>query len=86
MIISSFDLRNSLTMILKQVTQELGVDAADVLMLNSTNLFWNTAPGSVSAPRQLRKQACGLGQNYAGRVALERQLIQIPNLKDQPDD
>ena len=27
-----------------------------------------------------------LGQNYAGRVALERQLIQIPNLKDQPDD
>ena len=42
---SSFDLRNSLSMILRKVTSELSVDAADVLLLNSTNLYLEYSAG-----------------------------------------
>jgi PAS domain S-box-containing protein/putative nucleotidyltransferase with HDIG domain len=85
-ITSSFDLPNSLTIILNQVTKELGVDAADVLLLNSTNLFLEYSAGVGFRTKAAEKASVRLGQSYAGRVALERQLIQIQNLKDQPDD
>ncbi len=83
---SSFDLHISLTMILNQVTRELGVDAADVLLLNSANLFLEYSAGVGFRTKAAEKASVRLGQNYAGRVALERQLIQISDLKDQPDD
>ncbi len=83
---SSFDLRNSLTMILNQVTSELSVDAADVLLLNSTNLNLEYCAGAGFRTRLAEKASVRLGQSYAGRVALERQLLQIPDLKDEPDD
>jgi PAS domain S-box-containing protein/putative nucleotidyltransferase with HDIG domain len=85
-VISSFDLRISLTMILNQVIRELGVDAADVLLLNSTNLFLEYTAGVGFHTNAAEKTSVRLGQSYAGRVALERQLIQIPDLKDQSGD
>jgi len=84
-IISSFDLRNSLTEILKHVTKELGVDAADVLTLSSGYQALEFSAGIGFRTRAAEKATVRLGHNHAGRVALERQLIQIPNLKDQPD-
>ncbi len=86
MVISSFELHTSLTMILNQVTKELGVDAGDILLLNSTNLFLEYSAGVGFRTKAIEKASVRLGQNYAGQVALERQLIQIPDLKDQPDD
>jgi PAS domain S-box-containing protein/putative nucleotidyltransferase with HDIG domain len=86
MVISSFDLHISLTMILNQVTKELGVDAADVLLLNDNNLYLEYSAGIGFRTKAIEKARVRLGQSYAGRVALERQLIQIPNLKDQPDN
>jgi putative nucleotidyltransferase with HDIG domain len=35
--------------------------------------------------RDIRNRQVSLGGSYAGRAALERRLIQIPNLKDGPD-
>ena len=85
-ITSSFDLRSNLGVILEQVTQELGADAADVLLLNSANLFLEYGAGIGFHTRSVEKAHVRLGQNYAGRVAMERQLLQIPNVKDQPAD
>jgi putative nucleotidyltransferase with HDIG domain len=34
----------------------------------------------------IRKRQIRLGESYAGRVALERHLVQIPNLRDEPDN
>jgi PAS domain S-box-containing protein len=82
---SSFDLRNSLGMILTQVTRELGVDAADVLLLNSTNLYLEYCAGAGFRTKLAEKAHVRLGQSYAGRVALERQMVQIMDLKDQSD-
>jgi putative nucleotidyltransferase with HDIG domain len=36
--------------------------------------------------KSVRKAQVRLGESYAGRAALERQLVQIPNLADQPDN
>ncbi len=58
-ITSSFDLHNSLTVILKHVTKELGVDAADVLMLTRRiSIPGIQRRGSVSAAKPQRKPAC----------------------------
>ena len=83
---SNFDLRISLTTILKQAATELGVDAADVLLLNTVNLFLEYSTGVGFRTKAVEKARVRLGQSYAGRAALERQLIQIPEVKDQPDD
>ncbi len=83
---SSFDLPNSLNMILRQATRELRVDAADVLLLNNATLFLEYSAGVGFRTRLVEKANVRLGQNYAGRVALEREIIQIPNLKYRPDD
>ena len=85
-ITSSFDLRNNLTMILEQATRELRVDAADVLLLNNANLYLEYGAGAGFRTKAVEKASVRLGQDYAGRVALERQLLQIPNVKDQADD
>ncbi len=81
-ITSSFDLHTSLTLILDQVAKELGVDAADVLLLNSANLFLEYSAGVGFRTRAAEKASVRMGQSYAGRVALDRQLIQIADLKD----
>ena len=85
-ITSSFDLPNSLTMILRQVIKELGVDAADVLLLNNANLYLEYSAGVGFRTRSVEKASVRLGQSHAGRVALERQLLQIPDIKAQPND
>jgi putative nucleotidyltransferase with HDIG domain len=36
--------------------------------------------------KTVRKAQVRLGESYAGRAALERQLVQIPNLKAEPDN
>lgn len=85
-ITANFDLELSLTEILSHVTAELGVDAADVLILNPQSQQLEYA-----AKRGFRSEAdvkppLHLDENYAGRIILERQLIQIPNLNEMPDD
>ena len=85
-IISSFDLRTSLTVILNQVTKELGVDAADVLTLSSGYQSLEYTAGVGFRTRAAEKAKLRLGESYAGRVALERKLVQVADLKDQPED
>jgi PAS domain S-box-containing protein/putative nucleotidyltransferase with HDIG domain len=64
-IAANFDLKLSLSEILTHVTIELGIDAADILILNSNS------------------QMLEYG---AGRAAQEHQLVQIPNLRHEPDN
>ena len=85
LIASNFDLNLSLSEILSHVTKELGVDAADILILNSNSLALEFAAERGFRTRAIRKAQVRLGESYAGRAALERQLVQIPNLKDETD-
>jgi PAS domain S-box-containing protein/putative nucleotidyltransferase with HDIG domain len=82
---ANFDLKLSLSEILAHVTKELGVDAADVLILNPNSLLLEFGAERGFRTKAIRKAQVRLGESYSGRAALERQLVQISNLKDQTD-
>ena len=84
-IAANFDLRLSLSEILAHVTKELGVDAADILVMNSNSLMLEYSAERGFRTKVVRKANVRLGESYAGRAALERQLVQIPNLKNEPE-
>jgi PAS domain S-box-containing protein/putative nucleotidyltransferase with HDIG domain len=84
-IAANFDLKLSLLEILSHVTIELGVDAADILILNSSSQVLEFGAEHGFRTKIARKEFVRLGENYAGRAALDRKLIQIPDLKNEPD-
>jgi putative nucleotidyltransferase with HDIG domain len=84
-ITSSFDLRLNLGTLLGQVIAQLGVDAADVLVFNSSSLMLEYSVGRGFRTQANEISRVRLGESYAGRAALERHLVQIRDLKDQPE-
>ena len=83
-IAANFDLKLSLSEILTHVTKELEIDAADILTLNSHSQMLEYAAECGFRTKAIRKTQVRLGESYAGRAALERQLVQIPNLRTEP--
>ena len=83
-IASGFDLHLNLSEILNHVTTELGIDAADILVLNSSSqmLEYNAERGFRT--QAIRNRQVRMGESFAGRVAMEHQLVQIPNLRAEP--
>ena len=83
-ILGSSEVSVSLGVVLDQVVAQLGTDAASVLLLNEHTRTLRYAGGRgfrTSTPRRTDWQ---LGEGLAGRAALERQLIYIPDLS-RPD-
>jgi PAS domain S-box-containing protein/putative nucleotidyltransferase with HDIG domain len=85
-IAANFDLQLSLSEILTHVTLELGIDAADILILNSVSQMLEYGAERGFRTQTARKTQLRLGKSFAGRVALERELVQIPNLSDEPEN
>jgi putative nucleotidyltransferase with HDIG domain len=83
---SNLDLSLSLSEILTHVIMELGIDAADILILNSNSQMLEFGAERGFRSRTIRRRQVRLGESYAGRAALNRQLVQIPNLADEPDN
>ena len=81
---SNFELRLSLEEILKHVTTELGVDAADILILNSAMQVLEYGAEGGFRSHAIQKTNLRLGESWAGRAALDRQIIHIPDLRDEP--
>ena len=84
-ITASLDLRVTLSIILDQVCSQLRVDAAGVLLLDrATQLL------EYEAGRGFRLEVPGrthvrLGEGYAGRSALERRTLCLPDIRDTGD-
>jgi response regulator RpfG family c-di-GMP phosphodiesterase len=85
-ITATMDLRVALDVILDQVTSQLGVDAAAVLLLNQHTHTLEYAAGRGFHTSALRHTRLRLGEGYAGRAALERDLIRISNLPEIPGE
>jgi putative nucleotidyltransferase with HDIG domain len=79
---SSFDLHVILSVILRQVTGQLGVDAADILLLNQRTRMLEFAAGHGFRTFNLQPAAVMIGQGYAGTAALERRTVSIPALDE----
>jgi PAS domain S-box-containing protein/putative nucleotidyltransferase with HDIG domain len=78
---SSLDLRITLDVLLDQVTAQLHVDAADILLLRPQTRMLEMAAG-----RGFRLQAAHgvqlkLGQGFAGQAALQRQTVACADLR-----
>lgn len=79
-IVSGLDLNLLLSMVLEQVAGLLGIDAASVLLLNPRTNLLEFVSGRGFRSNVLRHTHLKLGEGCAGRVALERRLIHVPDL------
>lgn len=79
-ITSSFDLRVTLEIILQQVIMQLGVDAAAIWLFNETSKQLVFSAGHGFRGNGITHLRLRLGEDYAGRVALERRLLYVPDL------
>lgn len=82
-ILSSFDLRVTLGILLDIVRDQLGVDAASILLVNAGILELGAEKGFRAAGRP--QKFLRLGDGIAGRIALERKTIQVADLHIMED-
>lgn len=80
-IASGLDLSLLLSMLLDRVMALMHVDAATVLLLNSRTNLLEFAAGKGFHSNILQYTRLKLGEGCAGRVALEREMISIPDLR-----
>jgi len=83
---SSLDLRITLDILLDQVTRHLGVDSADVLLFNPGTQKLEFVAGRGFRTTALQHTHLRLGEGYAGRAVLERQIIRVSNLSGSIDE
>jgi PAS domain S-box-containing protein len=76
-ITASVDLRLTLNVLLEQVTRQLNVDAACVLLLNPHVQTLEYAAGRGFQTSVAQTARVRLGESFAGRAALERHTVQI---------
>lgn len=79
-IASGLDLSLLLSILLDRVTETMHVDAATVLLLETELNELKFAAGKGFFTNILQHTRLKLGQGYAGRAALERKMISIPDL------
>jgi PAS domain S-box-containing protein len=79
-IIASLDLRVTLGLLLEQVQSRLPVDAAAVLLLDPQLLMLEYAEGRGFRGTAIARSRLRLGEGLAGRAALERRLVYVPDM------
>jgi PAS domain S-box-containing protein len=83
---TNFDLKISLNMLLVQITNQLKVDAVDILTFNPAMNRMETRAGRGFRTPGIEKQYIPMGQGYAGQAVLERRTLHIANLKSETDN
>ncbi|MBI5032319.1 MAG: PAS domain S-box protein [Chloroflexi bacterium] len=84
-ITASFDVHVTLNVFLDQITTELNVDAAAVLLINPYSRMLEYAVSRGFRRDTILRSQLRIGEGYAGRVALERKMINVPDLPNTPD-
>ncbi len=82
-ITSSFDLNITLSVILRQLINQLGVDAADILIFNPTTHMLEYMSGQGFQAKKPQTISLMIGQGYAGKAALERRTISVHDFERQ---
>ncbi|MDP2662146.1 MAG: PAS domain S-box protein [Dehalococcoidia bacterium] len=85
-ITSSLGVRATLKAFLDQVISQLRVDAADVLLFDPQSQMLAYATGRGFRTRSLQHTRLSLGKGHAGRAALERRIINVPDLAVDPGE
>lgn len=82
---SSIDLHFTLDILLNQVTSQIGIDAATVLLLNQQTQMLEHVVSRGFRSSALKYTKLRLGESNAGCAVIERRIITIPDLKAEPD-
>jgi len=76
-ITASADLHLSLQTILRQAVSQLQVDAADILLLNTTTHLLEYSDGVGFLTRGVERSSVRIGEGLAGKAVLERKMLRI---------
>lgn len=79
-ILGSLNLQTTLNVILDKVLHNLELDAGDILLYQPIILTLEYVTGYGFRTEAFRKITVRIGEGQAGKVALNRQMIHIPNL------
>ncbi len=85
-ILASFDLQLPMEVLLKQVVAQLQVDAANVMVLDLNSNTLHSIAGYGFHTQRFGQREIQLGEGYAGKAALENQIVHIANLAKQVDN
>ncbi len=85
-ITASLDLRVTLNVLLDQVVTRLGVDAAAVLLLNAETQSIEHAADRGFRYEHVNRTRMRLGKGLAGRAALQRAPVSVPEYHESLDD
>jgi HD-GYP domain-containing protein (c-di-GMP phosphodiesterase class II)/PAS domain-containing protein len=85
LISSTFDLQISLSMLLSHAARLLAVDAAAVLLLNAVQNVLEYRAGFGFRTNGIQNARVQIGNSLAGRVAMDRRIVQVRNAAHQPD-
>jgi PAS domain S-box-containing protein len=83
---STFDMKTSLAVLLDRVVSQLGVSAVAVLLFNQATLTFDYIAGHGFASPGIQQTRLRIGEGLAGRAALQRRAIHVPNLAQTDDD
>lgn len=81
---ANFDLNVTLNVILKNVKDELEVDAASILLLDTVRHVLGCAAGIGFKTRRIEQSHVELGNGCAGRAAQEYRTVSYPDLNQAP--
>ncbi len=79
---SSHDLNLTLSVIIREVINQLKIDAADILLYRPILQVLEYAFGSGFRTQALQHTRLKIGDSYAGRAARERCIVSIPDLRE----
>jgi PAS domain S-box-containing protein len=79
-ILSTTDLPLALYTVLEKVTQQLDIDAADILLIDRDLQTMEFAEGRGFRGNGIRSSRVQYGRGYAGKAAAERKTVMLPDL------
>lgn len=79
-ITSSFDLNQTLDMLVKEVTLQLEVDAAAILLVDFGANILEFAVGNGFYGDSIRELRLKVGEDYAGKIVLNQKMVKLSNL------
>ncbi|MFZ2098020.1 MAG: HD domain-containing phosphohydrolase [Anaerolineales bacterium] len=85
-ITGSTDMQLALNKVLVHTATQLGIDAADILLLDPHTQVLEYCAGRGFRTEALQHTHLRLGDSYAGRAALDRKIVHIPDLQGRTTD
>jgi HD-GYP domain-containing protein (c-di-GMP phosphodiesterase class II) len=83
---ASLDLRLTLNVLLAQITSQLQVDGAAVLLVRPASQTLEHMASSGFRTTALQNSRLQIGEGYAGLAALERRIVHVPDLRRRTTD